>query len=537
MSAIEYNAWILTEDATSGPIWSMPNHTSPLVSPYAIRRYLSLASLTYLSSADCKSTFDTAFVSRYSNVLVVTNATNVSSSIVQGIRGGLENNGWIEPVSTAGCQPINSPSAGVLPADFRNCPAPAENASWNFTYFAEDNNVMKVAVVRHCLAEEVPTHCSILLHPGLLATVIICIAIKLICLISLFRQRSFYPLTTIGDAIASFMAFPEEKTREYGPVTEDYVLKYLKMLPTPKPKRGQRKIIYRPACVEAPPKASSRSWFAGVYRARWHLSVYLCFQYIVVVAAVVGFSAQMAPFGDLTLQALFLQQSSAPISALALIANLPQLALSGLYFLYNGLYTSMLLSREWTRFAVRRQGLRVSRPVGMQRLAYRLTVPLPLAVPVVAAAATAHWLQSQSLFLAILDVRDADGKALPGVQCLGYSTKAWIVTVATQTGTLLAIIGLGFLRYPAGIPLVRGCSLAISAACHPSRNGAQQAVGELKYGVLVKEAEGGGEGVGFSCEEVGSLDPEKTYGKGIERPEPDGSWNLLTPLGHSSLPR
>ena len=198
------------------------------------------------------------------------------------------------------------------------------------------------------------------------------------------------------------------------------------------------------------------------------------------------------------------------LSTLALLANLPQLALAGLYFLYNGIYTSMILSREWTSFATTRQSLRVSRPRGRQRLAYRLTVPLPFAVAFTALTAVSHWLMSQALFLTLVDVLDARGqKTSTGQQGLSYSRAYWIAFLAVQIGMFAALVCLGRRRYPAGIPLVGCCSLAISAACHPPARTQDAAFSELKYGVVQSETPDETR-VGLSSEEVGPMHPEPT---------------------------
>lgn len=59
-------------------------------------------------------------------------------------------------------------------------------------------------------------------------------------------------------------------------------------------------------------------------------------------------------------------------SSQILVANLPQLAYSGLYLFYNHIITRMFLGREWSSLAVVRKPLRVSHPQGQQRSTYFL---------------------------------------------------------------------------------------------------------------------------------------------------------------------
>ena len=246
-------------------------------------------------------------------------------------------------------------------------------------------------------------------------------------------------------------------------------------------------------------------------------------QYVVIMSGFAGSAfrksrGSIGGLGDFNTEQLSLRGENAanatPTWGLALVANLPQIALSGLYYLYNGLYTSMLLSREWTAFATRRQPLRVSRPIGHQRPTYWLTIPIPFAIPIVAAAALAHWLQAQAMSLVFVDLLDSDGRLLESIQGIGQSPLAWLVTVVTQAVMVFLLIGIGFFRYPGGIPLVRSCTMAISAACHPSAEEVNPAATKLKYGVLVDQSEGAGaqERVGLSSKPVSPLNLEKEYG-------------------------
>jgi hypothetical protein len=66
--------------------------------------------------------------------------------------------------------------------------------------------------------------------------------------------------------------------------------------------------------------------------------------------------------------------------ATTLFANLPQGILSFLYLTYNGLFTCMLGSYEWSRFARFRKPLRVTAPIESQRSTYYLQLPYTYAI-------------------------------------------------------------------------------------------------------------------------------------------------------------
>ena len=150
-----------------------------------------------------------------------------------------------------------------------------------------------------------------------------------------------------------------------------------------------------------------------------------------------------------------------------LLANLPQLIVTLLYFFYNSLFTSMLLATEWAEFARKRQPLRVSLPERGQRATYWLQLPYQYAVPMVAASTTLHWLISQSIFLACVTFyyQDMVDEGASFTRC-GYSCIAIIFAIILASVMVLVCIMNGFRRYHSGLPLAGSCSLAISAACH-----------------------------------------------------------------------
>ena len=151
----------------------------------------------------------------------------------------------------------------------------------------------------------------------------------------------------------------------------------------------------------------------------------------------------------------------------SLLANVPQLILSCLYFLYNSLFTSMLLCNEWSRFCHAKKGLRVSNPQGSQRSSYFLQLPFKYAIPLFCLFTLLQYLFSQSFFLARVLVTDIYGFQRPerNVTTVGYSP--WAILISIVLGLILAVSTMlvGLRTYPSGMPFVGSCSAAIAAAC------------------------------------------------------------------------
>lgn len=207
---------------------------------------------------------------------------------------------------------------------------------------------------------------------------------------------------------------------------------------------------------------------------------------------------------------------------LAVIANAPQIILSVLYYAFNGLFTAMLMGYEWTSYAHKKKGLRVSRqPTGSQRSTYFLSLPYRFGTPLVVLSGSLHWLVSQSIFVVAFDLYNDIGEVITeGVEIdvmnrtIGYSPSAMLAVVVLGVVMVAAVVGFGFLPYERGMPLAGSCSLAISAACHPEQ-GAEAADSQiseqkLQWGVVSTGLDGIGH-CAFSSAEVGPLVKGRMY--------------------------
>ena len=75
--------------------------------------------------------------------------------------------------------------------------------------------------IDYCLAEKAESHCKLYFNTLLLLLVLLCNIGKLLCLFSTLMLARYDPLITVGDAIASFISFPEESTMNRGALTYD----------------------------------------------------------------------------------------------------------------------------------------------------------------------------------------------------------------------------------------------------------------------------------------------------------------------------
>lgn len=138
----------------------------------------------------------------------------------------------------------------------------------------------------------------------------------------------------------------------------------------------------------------------------------------------------------------------------AVLANLPQLALSGICLVFNNFFTRLFTALEFRSFAVRRRGLRVSTPdlASRPRGAHFLQIPLRWSLLNVAVFVALHTLLSQTLFLrrawALYPTSDmsADPEFIGKhtVSMIGFSPLASFFLVIFLAAVVFTVIGPGF---------------------------------------------------------------------------------------------
>lgn len=310
-------------------------------------------------------------------------------------------------------------------------------------------------------------------------------------MLSLLWRKDMRPLTTLGDAIASFLDEPDPTTKNQCLAEQNHF---------------HHKREWRPVALEW--KGKGHSWFSAASPSRWLLCNSLCATTLIVAGILLGIGIngvkvsssdvslshlRSLGFGAVNGEALMapnFPSGAGGLMLVVLLANLPQAILSFLYLTYNGLFTCMLHAQEWSGFAHERQQLRVSWPKGKQRSTYRLQLPYKYGIPLLLLSGLLHWLVSQSIFLARITTLDRDGAVDPSqsVSTCGYSPIDIITVIIV--GSIVVLLGLanGLRRYPAGMSLVGSCGAAISAARHRPEGDANASLKPVMWGVVSNES-------------------------------------------------
>ena len=114
-----------------------------------------------------------------------------------------------------------------------------------------------------------------------------------------------------------------------------------------------------------------------------------------------------------------------------------------------------------------------------------------------------HWLTSQSIFVARVDIFDPFGRdTREPISTVGYSCLAIIFVLTLGILALLTAIGMGYKKLAAEITTAGSCSAAISAACHASGADPEEIVGKkLRWGDVGIAPDLGVRHLTFSSEE------------------------------------
>lgn len=139
--------------------------------------------------------------------------------------------------------------------EYRGCP---------YQYLPDDDDWgLSPFPVSYCMVEEVEEKCSVRMSLTILIVVAACNLIKIICMLSVLKLKSFHPLITIGDAIASFLDNRDLSTSGCG-------LHGVESIPA-----WQAGLSWSTRIPRSTPDFRRRRWFRGTRLKRFIVSSFL----------------------------------------------------------------------------------------------------------------------------------------------------------------------------------------------------------------------------------------------------------------------
>ncbi|RAL07797.1 uncharacterized protein BO97DRAFT_446566 [Aspergillus homomorphus CBS 101889] len=425
-----------------------------------------------------------------------------------------------------------NPSEGAL-REYLNTPSHWKNSSWaagitfelngtgiltQYTYI--DETGARDVPVSHCLIKEEEQRCQLFFSPPIAIVVIICNITKVICMLLTARVKRTDLLLRVGDALASFLTRPDPTTLGRCLISRAEVTRrpqawrlsairlgrptgYTLQQRAPSPDSQPLDDLsprFKPATPKIYPLVlpPRKRWYQAASWTRWTVvltffvacittSIWLV-SYAVVQSAGDFDSAMDLGFAQ-TSASTMIEYLSRNMIALVLLANTPQIVLSMLYFLVNGVLTCMHVAAEWDGYARHRRPLRVSWPRGQQQSSYYLSLPYQYSGPLLVLSATLHWLLSQSIFFVNIKVYNVYGEEDEQGSSRGccYSPMAMFITLWVGLLGLGLLLAVGARQFKSHMPLATHCSAAISAACHPPPADEGAATKPLMWGEIPRE--------------------------------------------------
>ena len=492
LSSQKYSVYIASHELISGIgiNWTAADPQVGYQSPADI--YQNASKWQNLTNKECMRAYGQSFVSTRSDVLAITSNLNASDPL--------------RPVATPDLSSDSDGSMGY-PWLCSAYPNLTGQHGWGcdidgLSRYSSDWSLVAVGLetpsltlpIQYCLSRPIKEDCRLQLSLIIMFVVVFCNFMKALCMCLVLRHQKASPLVTLGDAIESFLQ-DRDLTTENMCLADKYTFAANNWDDSSRayPRKPQK-------------------WFSSASWRRWLTCNILCISTLIVAGALLGIGLQNTQlrsrnisylwglgFGNVTSESLvgWNIPGSGGLLLNVLVANSPQALLSFLFLTYNGLYTCMLMAKEWSDYAYERKTLRVTNPVGDQRSTYRLQLPYRYGIPLTVLSGILHWLVSQSLFLArVAGFDDGVEDTYNSLSTVGYSCVA-IITVIIL-GAIVIVIGIlnGFRKYRPGMPLVGSCSAAISAACHRPKEDIDAATLPVLWGAVNGREEGA---VGHCC--------------------------------------
>ncbi|KAI6829734.1 hypothetical protein KC340_g8408 [Hortaea werneckii] len=538
LAANQYYMLVVNEDFLQGNIsghWSGSpvSQKTTLVEAEAVQRqftehdaWMNPTMVHNLTNTECMQAYGSSFVSDYLSVLAITSAqANYTVFHMDAVYYGID-------ISDSSLPYYWICLDDLVTYPFHVCDLGQALRTADGWTIADQK-------IDYCLAAVSDPHCQLQFSIQILASVIVMNACKCICMFLTLRRRREEPLVTVGDAISSFLNRPDRLTKGRCLMAKVDVHRG--------PLRWRLRAAGKtsntaplPVTYHAP---LQRRWFAAASAKRWLITICLCIAALITAGVLLGIGVQKLSrytsyseafsmgFGSVDARALIdaglPKGGSGGLVSAVLLANLPQAIVSFLYLTYNGLFTCMLLSHEYSKFGPtgRKRPLRVTTPYGQQRSSYSLQLPYRYSVPLIVASATLHWLISQSIFLVRVSVYDYTGNYDGGDHSeVGFSCLPILLTILLGSAMMFVAVGSGFRKFASYIPVAGSCSVALAAAAHRPKSDVGAAFLPVQWGEVNSE---GTDEIGHCCftsEEVHDLIEGRMYAgsavtTGIDTPD------------------
>ncbi|KAJ8113250.1 hypothetical protein OPT61_g4571 [Boeremia exigua] len=303
-------------------------------------------------------------------------------------------------------------------------------------------------------------------------------------------------MVTLGDAVASFLEFPDPITKGSFPQNVDDKSKSNCMIKVRTPRvvsSDERGISFYTQTTTFARNVP----YSDLVQDDKTVLLFLSMASLLLLLTVFGTSSDSGLTGSnawlwatASEAALVIGNSGGTGIFNAWLANFPQVLLSLCYVNLNTLCTAMAGAAEWNKLGdpTERKSLRVTAPKGLQRGTYFLQLPYRWALPLISVSWILHWLLSQSFFLVRIDQYDRDGVVMKdsSTSACGVSLSSLTTFVAFGLVLYIVVRFVGEIGMVPRLPPAGSSSLMISAACHPPPSEDEPHQKEVSWGLITQ---------------------------------------------------
>ncbi|KAJ8128066.1 hypothetical protein O1611_g5572 [Lasiodiplodia mahajangana] len=438
----------------------------------------------------------------------ITSSQNNGSSLLQGWVNGLFSDGW-EYANFWVCDAETSSTTDVT----RYCTLDwALSFADNWQLLTWEAPHQQALVVDYCLIGEQADNdnrCGVHFSSPAIGFVSLFTWIGFLVVVFVARLKDDKTIATIGDAMASYLEYPEKVESISDDTSGRNQYPFIKRILSGS---GGYRIAIRPTLWLPSP---SVTWFHAVGRGTWIMTymVFLLglvplFAGVIFVLFSVSHQGVAIDISGLWKQGLGKVNGFALIqgpwhhgytlnefTSQLLLTNGLQLLLSFLYLLFNNIITRQLVADEWTRLlsTEEKKPLRVSAPRSFQRSTYTLSIPFKYSIPMMILFTLSHWLVSQAIFIVQTTVYQSGAANIPvpnkNSSRIGFSAPGVVLVFAIVTLMIFGLLVHSCLRkyrnVPKSFPRMATCSAAISAVCRPPEGDTDAYLFPVSMGVVM----------------------------------------------------
>jgi hypothetical protein len=201
LSAVDYTAFVVTEDFVHGAWWNRTRPGEPSFTTQASSLQQDVGKLTRLENVECLQAYGTSmFETDWKNVLVVTSLERNDT-----LMGGFDHSPdsiynditWVcngDPDGSCDIKSLISKATSWTIPGVADC-----------QHYTDGECDRISAPIQYCLAEPFVSDCSVRVNTMILLVVVICNIVKIASLLTTVFSARFEPIITLGDAISSFV--------------------------------------------------------------------------------------------------------------------------------------------------------------------------------------------------------------------------------------------------------------------------------------------------------------------------------------------